>query len=209
MTITPPAQTSVAAAEQAKALLAYAADGRHFYNPYYDETHVILQERDAATAMYVAQAATANAMLAVAGELAELRAELRQATAIRSDLADIATAVRGLAGSLVTSAAQTADVARAVRELNTTLAEHMDEQADQVEAVRDAVEEGLADVANVIDVVELLVRPRGGWWSRLLWWRRRSAAQVAAELIASAGKDGLVDEAPVCELPPQREGGAA
>jgi hypothetical protein len=209
MTITPPVQTLITAAEQAKALLANAADSRNFYNPYYDESHPpILHERDAATALYTAQAATANAMLAVVGELAELRAEIHQATALRSDLADIATAVRGLASALVaTAVTQTADVARAVRELNTTLAEHMDEQTDQVEAVRDAVEEGLADVASV---VELLVRPRGGWWSRLLlWWRRRPTAQVAAELIASAGKDGLVDEAPVSELSPRRDGGAA
>lgn len=207
MTITPPVQTPVAAAEQAKALLARAADNRHFYNLYYDDSHPpILHERDAATALYIAQAATANAMLAVAGELAELRADVGQATALRSDLADIATAVRGLASALVaTSVTQTADVAGAVRELTTTLAEHMDEQTDQVEAVRDTVEDGLADVANV---VELLVRPRGGWWSRLLWWRRRPAAQIAAELIASAGKDGLVDEAPVSELSPRREGGA-
>ncbi|MFI7455459.1 hypothetical protein ACIBQX_48930 [Nonomuraea sp. NPDC049714] len=188
MTITPPARTPAASAEQAKALLAYAADERHFSTPYYDDTHVILQERDAATALYAAQAATATAMLAVAGELAELRAEIRQATAIRSDLADIATAVRGLASAaVVTSASPTADVASAVRELTTTLGERMDERADEVEAVRDAVEEGLADVA---DVVELLVRPRGGWWSGLLWWRRRSAEKVAAEIITRAAPSG-------------------
>ncbi|MEZ7132664.1 hypothetical protein ACBR40_45640 [Nonomuraea sp. AD125B] len=157
-------------AEQSKALLADAANRDRFYenSSVCDKQlrYALRKGDDAATAMYAAQAATAHAMLAVVDELAGLRAELRQtAAAPREDLAQLASLVRNLATAVATAAAQDADTASAIRDLHRTLAEGMDNQADQVLAVKGAVEEGLADVTDVLEA------RRGGWWSRLLWWR--------------------------------------
>ncbi|MEU5869577.1 hypothetical protein ABZ815_51030 [Nonomuraea sp. NPDC047529] len=161
--------TPVAPAEQAKALLADAANRDRFYDAsMYDQhpRYALREGDDAATAMYAAQAATAHAMLAVADELAGLRAELRQAiTAPREDLAQLASLVHGLATAVAAVAAHDADTAGAVGDLTRTLADRMDNQADQVLAVKEAVEEGLADITDVLEA------RRGGWWSRLLWWR--------------------------------------
>lgn len=176
MTTTP----NTAPAEQAKALLADAAHTERFYSPYLDTSQRVLQPMDTGTAQYAAQAATAHALLAVVDELAGLRAEMRQAVgAPREDLFQLASAVRGLAAAVATSTAQDTDVAGAIRDLARTLADRMDGQADQVLAVKEAVEEGLADVTDVLEA------RRGGWWSRLLWWRLRRTAQA---------RPGIADE---------------
>ncbi|MGW2161824.1 hypothetical protein [Nonomuraea sp. NPDC001699] len=202
---TTPRNTPVAPAEQAKALLADAAREDRFYDPSsYDQDprYALREGDDAATAMYAAQAATAHAMLAVTDELAGLRAELRQAVgAPREDLAQLASAVRGLAAAVATSAAQDTDVAGALRELTRTLADRMDGQTDQVLAVKDVVEDGLADITDVLEA------RRGGWWSRLLWWRisHRATRPGLTPDSDAAGTDPEadveVDTAPAIALP--------
>jgi hypothetical protein len=151
-------------AEQAKALLAYAANDRHFYEPItWDGSRMARLRGDecSETAMYAAQAATAHALLAVVGELAALRADLQQqAAATREDLAGIA--------------AEVSDLATALTEPLTAVSGSVDGLTGQVEAVHDAVEEGLDVVA---DTMTLLFdrRPRL-WWLRLRSWRTRRHA---------------------------------
>jgi hypothetical protein len=160
-----------APAEQAKALLADAAHAERFYSPYLDDSHRVLQKLDAGTAQYAAQAATAHAMLAVAEELAGLRAELRQAVgAPREDLFQLASAVRGLAAAVATSAAQDADTAAAVRDLAATLDQGV-EFADTAAAATDSIATSMHDLLDVID------RPR--WWQ---WRRRRQMRNLAKNL---------------------------
>ncbi|MFI9846736.1 hypothetical protein ACIHFD_57620 [Nonomuraea sp. NPDC051941] len=175
---TPPVQLT--ATEQAKALLADAANKDRFYENSSicdDQLRYALRKGDdAATAMYAAQAATAHAMLGVVDQLGELRAEVRHAVgAPREDLFQLASALRGLATALTTSAERDADVAGAIRALTGTLAERMDTQADQILAVRNEVEEGLASVAGGVEL--LADRRRSRWWSRLPWRRHRTGAQ--------------------------------
>ncbi|WP_127931670.1 hypothetical protein [Nonomuraea polychroma] len=175
MTTTSPVQTH-SPAEQAHALLAYAADEHHFYTSYADG-HPSLHKHDAATAMYAAQAATA--LLAVVGELAELRAGLQQAAAMGEDIADIASGVRELTAAL-----------KPLEEI----AGSVDGLTDQVEAVRDEVEDGLAAVASE---VELLVgRRRSRWWSWLRWPVRRWRAQRALPSVADVRKRLIAAAAP-------------
>ncbi|MEV4364591.1 hypothetical protein [Nonomuraea sp. NPDC049625] len=175
------------AAEQAKALLADAANKDRFYENSSicdDQLRYALRKGDdAATAMYAAQAATAHAVLGVVDQLGELRAEVRQAVgAPREDLFQLASALRGLAAALTASAERDADVAGAIRALTGTLAERMDTQADQVQAVRAEVEDGLAAMADTMTL--LFDRRRGHWWSRLWPSRRRHVAMAASETAA-------------------------
>ncbi|MER7366325.1 DUF6197 family protein [Nonomuraea wenchangensis] len=188
---TPPVQIP-SLAEQAKALLAHAADERHFYEGYVNDNHRTLHERDAATALYAAQAATAHAMLAVVDELAGLRADLRQtAVAPRQDLAQLVGLVHNLATAVATAAAQDADTAGAIRDLHRTLADRMDNQADQVQAVRDEVEDGLANVADTMTL--LFDRRRSRWWSRLWWPVRPRSAQARPSVADAAPPNWLSD----------------
>jgi uncharacterized protein YigA (DUF484 family) len=168
--ITPSAQKP-SPAEQAKALLADAANKDRFYNNsscYDDRPRQALREGDdAATALYAAQAATAQALLAVVGELAALRVEVRQAATARlEELPNLASGMRGLAAALK----PLQDIAGSV-----------DGLTDQVEAIRDEVEDGLAHVAGSVEL--LADRRRSGGWSRLLWWRRRPVVQARPSVV--------------------------
>ncbi|MEO3892200.1 hypothetical protein [Nonomuraea sp. B5E05] len=186
MTTTPPAQ-SLSPAQQAKALLAYAADESRFHDTYtYDGTcrrRDRLNEAEEATATYAAQAATAHALLAVLDELRELRTDLRQAAAARrEELPNLAAGVR--------------ELATALKPLS-DIAESVDGLTDQVEAVRDEVEDGLATVASGVEL--LADRRRSRRWSRL-WWpvRRRhspSVADVRKRLIEAATPANPVSDA--------------
>ncbi|MEQ4724995.1 hypothetical protein [Nonomuraea sp. B19D2] len=173
VTTTMPAKD--AAGHEARALLVAAADERNFRNPYLDRSRSVLCDSYAQTAVYQAQAATANALLAVAGELAELRAEVRQAASVREDLADIADAVRHLAAEIVeTSAGQSADLGKQLAELTT------------------AVDHGLADVAReVADVAAAVEEHRGRRSWRSLFRRRRPAEKAPVDAVPEAepGRD--------------------
>ncbi|MEU6721584.1 hypothetical protein ABZ897_59960 [Nonomuraea sp. NPDC046802] len=163
---TPPVQ-NLTPAEQARALLADAARTNRFYTPHSwtDDNRQVLRENDGATAMYAAQAATAHAVLEVVGELRALREAVRHVLAVRNelfearrDLADIASAVRGLTDVMTSGAAQTVDVANQLAELTSV------------------VDRGQIDVAREVAAVAAAVDDHGsrrGWWSRLL--RRRPA----------------------------------
>ncbi|MDR8415058.1 hypothetical protein MTP10_40805 [Nonomuraea sp. 3-1Str] len=155
-----------AARHEARALLAYAADEHHFYSPVYTDgsRSQRLTEASAPTATYAAQAATAHALLAITGELAELRQSVGQMAAVRQDLADIAAAVRELATAVT---AASTDVVDQVADLSTTL--------DQVAG------KGLADVATEVAGLAAAVDDHG---QRRRSWRDLFRRQHPADLPA-------------------------
>ncbi|MFI6793712.1 hypothetical protein ACIBG4_40910 [Nonomuraea sp. NPDC050383] len=156
------------AAEQARALLAYAADGRHF-SEHYQDNHRTLDKQDAATAMYAAQAATAHTLLAITDQLAALRHEVRQAAACRAELAQIATAVQYLAGANERSNAR---IEAALSGMTTSIEKTV---SDGLDGIGDAIREhGETFDSAACDVIDVMDRPR--WWQ----WRRRSQRQQAA-----------------------------
>ncbi|NUW45510.1 hypothetical protein [Nonomuraea rhodomycinica] len=150
--------TTATPAEQAMALLAYAADGRHFYEGYIHDNHRTLHERDAATAMYAAQAATAHTLLAITSELAELREAVRQVAACRTELAEIATAVRYLAGAHDRSNARLEDA------LSGITASIEKTASDSLDNIADAIRESSQTLdANLLGVQDALT-PQPRWW---------------------------------------------
>lgn len=186
MTTTPYAKNTPA--EQAKALLAYAADKSRFRSPFIDSPSV-LYDQDAATATYAAQAATAQALLAVVGELAALRVEVRRAATARlEELPNLASGMR--------------DLATALKPLQ-DIADSVDGLTDQVEGVRDEVEDGLAVVADTMTL--LFDRRRSRWWSRLGWpvRRRRYLADRSDTTVPETESRSPVDVevAPVVTVP--------
>ncbi|MFI6503711.1 hypothetical protein [Nonomuraea typhae] len=171
--------TAPAAAEQARVLLASAASPENFRNryTYCDDVVRVLDREAAATAAYETQAATAHALLAVAGELARLRAEVRK-------VAEIGSAV--------------VDVANAVRDQSATIAQVGAEAAAQVVDLRDVFDAGLAGLDDTLkdmaaEVAELTgelvehrleghVRPLG-WLAR---WRARRRARAEYDAMIDA-----------------------
>jgi hypothetical protein len=162
---TTPAEAERAArAKQAQYLLAWAADSRNFCTPYTDDQKV-LYDKDAATAMYAAQAAAAHAMLAVRDELADIAGSLRTLAAMPTAMQNVADHVSALDDTI---GGGLAELTEAVHKHGLGLS---DDQCAIVEALRahgEVVDSAVFGVADVMD------RPR--WWQlRRRWTLWRSA----------------------------------
>ncbi|MFI6498717.1 hypothetical protein [Nonomuraea typhae] len=180
--------TPLTSAGQARVLLASAARPGNFRTDYdhRDAPYAVLQGKMAATATYQVQAATTHALLAVADELAALRAEVHK--------------VAGLGAAVV-------DVAEAVQDQSATIAQVGAEAAAQVVDLRDVFDAGLAGVDDTLrdvaaEVAELageLVEHRVESYARPLGWlarwreRRRARAEFDAMIDAAGSANQLHD----------------
>lgn len=160
----------VAAADQAKALLTYAASDRFFFTPYNDESHRVLNDRDSATAMYAAQAATAHALLAIHADLTRIGDCLQAAARTPIVLHELAEQVSDLASEVLgcneATTVAAMDVAAAIRETG------------------EIVDSAMFGVVDVMD------RPRPWQWRRRRALRKaekQDLANLDAYLVEGAG----------------------
>lgn len=172
---TPAEAEREARVEQAKALLADAANKDRFYenSSMYDEQprYALRKGDNAATAMYAAQAATAHAVLGVVDQLADIATSLRT-------LARTPYAVQQLAQHVsVTGKAvqdRLADLGNEVHDLTATV--------DQGVEFADSAVSSIASVAVTVheltDAVLRLSEPRPRWWQ----WSRRLALRQLSNL---------------------------
>ncbi|MFI9553158.1 hypothetical protein [Nonomuraea endophytica] len=175
-----------AAAEQARALLASAAKPGNFRTEHdwgdgwgESVSFRVLRDSRAVTAGYEAQAATAHAMLAVAGELAGLRADVREGADLNCTLAEVVTALQDLTQVVVQAGADAAD-------RGDGLVLTLDSALYNIES---AVSNAAAETADLTSElvehrVEGYARPYG-WLAR--WRARRRARTEFAAMVDAAG----------------------
>lgn len=178
---TPAEAEREARVEQAKALLADAANKDRFYenSSMFDEQprYALRKGDNAATAMYAVQAATAHAVLGVVDQLA-VNANLDRIAAALETLARTPYAVQQLAQHVsVTGKAvqdRLADLGNEIHDLTATV--------DQGVEFADSAVSSIASVAVTVheltDAVLRLSEPRPRWWQ----WSRRLALRQLSNL---------------------------
>lgn len=176
---TPAEAEREARVEQAKALLADAANKDRFYenSSMYDEQprYALRKGDNAATAMYAVQAATAHAVLGVVDQLADIATSLRTLARTPYEIQQLAKHV-SVTGKAVQD--RFADLGNEIHDLCATVDQGV-EFADSTAAATASISVSMHDLT---DAVLQLSEPHPRWWQ----WRIRRALRTAVEPQESA-----------------------